>query len=297
MSRYFTFISLLFITLLGFSQVEYDQPEEPAVTKEAVAKQEANDDSKLLKEVRAMTEAVHKANTKASKAKVGSSGDKVGAWPDGAKKTIFRFIRLRHGGRGADYGMGEVSGNADRNFMKYFKDMTGFKVQRNSEIMPIRHLPKFPKGFAPPFVYITGTNVSVSDKEIEILRKYVINGGMIFADAGSRKFDSSFRQIAKRLKLGPLSKIENTDPILQQPYKLENGAFTNVPHGGRFAQGIKHRGRWVVFYFPGDLKDAWKDDASGFKKNVVEMSYKMGINIIHYSFTQYLKATRKLRKR
>ncbi|MCJ8331550.1 MAG: hypothetical protein HRT89_16240 [Lentisphaeria bacterium] len=51
MIRYFTFISLLFISLLGFSQVEYDEPEESKESKEAVAKQEAadkkeNDDKK-----------------------------------------------------------------------------------------------------------------------------------------------------------------------------------------------------------------------------------------------------------
>ena len=255
------------------------------------------EDSELLKEVQEMTEAVYKANTKASKGKLGEGGGDEGGWPDGAKDAIFRFIRLKHGGRGFAYGMGDTGGNADRNFMKRFKDLTGFKVKRNSELINIRLIPKFPKGFAPPFVYITGTRISISSKEIDILRKYVINGGMIFADAGSRSFDSSWRGIARRLNLGPLRNIDNHDPIFMQPFELENGTFTNVPHGGRYAQGIKHRGRWVVFYFPGDLKDAWKDDASGFKKNVVEMSYKMGINIIHYSFTQYLKATRKLRKR
>jgi hypothetical protein len=50
--------------------------------------------------------------------------------------------------------------------------------------------------------------------------------------------------------------------IYQLPYGFPDGAPAFWHHGGRRAKGIKHEGRWVVFYHPGDMNDAWKSRAT-----------------------------------
>jgi hypothetical protein len=58
-----------------------------------------------------------------------------------------------------------------------------------------------------------------------------------------------------------------------------------VAHGGTVPRGWKIDGRWVVYYHPGALSDAWRDDRAGIKdKGIVEMCYQLGINIIDYAY-------------
>ena len=58
----------------------------------------------------------------------------------------------------------------------------------------------------------------------------------------------------------------------------------------------KNRERWVVFYHPGDIHDAWKTGHSGMAPELAKQAMEMGINIVYYSFTHYLDMTRKYRK-
>jgi hypothetical protein len=60
--------------------------------------------------------------------------------------------------------------------------------------------------------------------------------------------------------------------------------------------GVKHNGRWCVFYHPGDLNDAWKTGNSGLSKNVADHAMQMGINVVYYSSRHYLELTRTYRK-
>jgi hypothetical protein len=80
------------------------------------------------------------------------------------------------------------------------------------------------------------------------------------------------------------------------PYTFANGAPPLWHHGGMRALGIKHKGRWVVFYHPGDINDAWKTGHSGISPELARGAFQMGINIIYYAFTNYLEETAKYRK-
>jgi hypothetical protein len=62
------------------------------------------------------------------------------------------------------------------------------------------------------------------------------------------------------------------------------------------AQGVKYKGRWAIFYHPGDINDAWKTGHSGLDPKLAEGAIEMGVNIVYYSFTYYLELTRKDRK-
>ena len=45
----------------------------------------------------------------------------------------------------------------------------------------------------------------------------------------------------------------------------------------------------MVYYHPGDVKDAWKDGHSGASEQVADQAYKLGVNVIYYAFNQYYR--------
>ena len=255
------------------------------------------DESDVLREVQEMTQLTYAADPNARLGKMGAGGGKRGGWPEGTGNEPIRFIRLEYDGQHWDDGMDKRS-RADLNFLQEFRRLSGFKVARRSESHPIHYLRKYTKGFAPPFVYMTGSGrIRVSRHGRAVLREYLVDGGMLFADCGSRHWDHSFRGFARALFPDKrLAVIADDDPIFQMPYAFPNGAPPLWHHGGMRALGIKHKGRWVVFYHPGDINDAWKSGHSGLRPELAKGAFQMGVNIIYYAFTHYLEQTRKYRK-
>ena len=73
-----------------------------------------------------------------------------------------------------------------------------FMIADATEAIRVSDLRRFPKNYAPPFVYLTGSkNISVSAGDIKTLRWYLEEeGGMIFADNGGDNFNAAFRSAA-----------------------------------------------------------------------------------------------------
>ena len=67
-------------------------------------------------------------------------------------------------------------------------------------------------------------------------------------------------------------------------------------HGGMRALGISYNNRWVVFYHPGDVHDAWKTGHEGASEDLAEQAFEIGMNVVYYSFTRYLEATKQYHK-
>ena len=218
---------------------------------------------------------------------LGKGGPGNGGWPQGMAKSAIRFIRLKYRGGDWDQDMGK---GADYNLLIKFHEWTGMKIAKETEAREIERLKFFPKKLAPPFVFLTGMGgMSVSDREVKVLRDYcLIEGGMLFIDNGGGNFDSSVRNLLRRVFPGrSLIDISNDDPIYQMPYVFPDGAPPFWHHAGMRAMGIRDEGRWVVFYHPGDVNDAWKDDHSGASDEVADQAYKLGVNIMFYAFNQY----------
>ena len=229
--------------------------------------------------------------------KMGVGGVGPGGWPDGMENSLVRFIRMKYDGSGWDDGMDAVS-RADINFLDFFREITGFKTASQSEAHGMALLSKYPKGYAPPFVYMTGDgDIRVSDREVRIMREYLMGGGMLFADCGSPGWHRSFQSFIKRVFPGEsLVKISDDDVLFQLPFPFPNGAPPIWHHGGRDALGIRYKGRWAVFYHPGDINDAWKTNKGGLTPQMAQDALDMGVNIIYYSFSNYLELTRKYRR-
>ena len=219
--------------------------------------------------------------------RLGKGGGTQGGWPEGMEGAKVRFIRLQYRGGDWDYRTGS---DADFNMMRAFAEITGLPGRVVAENIPIDALKHFPKNHAPPFVYITGTKgLEISPAEAKILRWYLLEeGGMLFADSGSLMFDNAFRaalrQACPELELGRHPQRRHHLPAALRVSQRRAAA---VPPRRRAGMGLKHNDRWVVFYHPGDLGDAWRNDHAGMQDAVALRAFKLGVNIMNYAFNMY----------
>ncbi|MFW5858166.1 MAG: DUF4159 domain-containing protein, partial [Planctomycetota bacterium] len=247
------------------------------------------EDSEVMEDVEQETRDTYQA-TKLT-GKPGKGGGKEGGWPEGMEDARVRFIRLEYDGGDWNQDMGVGS---DHNLLVQLHKRTGYRIAPNTESIPIRKLRRYPEDRAPPFVFITGGlssgfRIQVSSSDLKTLRWYCMEeGGMIFADNGGGHFDHHFRQLMRRVFPDKnWVDIADDDVIFQQPFMFPNGAPPMWHHSGHRAEGIKHQGRWIVFYHQGDLNDAWKDGHSGVREGLADQAYKMGMNVMVYAFNQY----------
>jgi hypothetical protein len=264
------------------------------------------DDAQVDQVMEDQTQETYVADNKAGKTgkggkggKMGKGGGTEGGWPEGMDDYKIRFIRLEHGGMGWDDGMDES--NADINFLRAFAQATGFKkIASKGESHSIALLKKYPKDAFPPFVFLTGNgpigNVSAADKKI--LRDYCLNGGMLIADAGSVEFHKSFMPFIRSVFPDkPLIDIADDDMLYQVPYTFPDGAPPFWRLGGTRALGIKHEGRWIAFYHPGDMNGAWKSQGyTDVTPEMREAAMNLGVNLVYYAFNQWDDAVSKAKK-
>ncbi len=257
------------------------------------------DETQVDQVMEEQTQQTYQASNNAKAGKMGKGGGTKGGWPEGMEDYKVRFIRLEHSGAGWDDGM-DQSG-ADINFLRAFAQSTGFKkIASKGESHSIALLRKYPKDGFPPFVYLTGNADMgrVSSDDMKILRDYCLNGGMLIADAGSARFHQSFTHLMSQVFPDKqLIDIADDDMLYQLPYSFPDGAPSFWHHGGRRALGIKHDGRWIVFYHPGDINDAWKSQGySDVTPEMREQAMNLGINLVYYAFGQWNDAISKMKK-
>jgi hypothetical protein len=230
--------------------------------------------------------------------KIGQGAGEGAGFAGGTSLGKVRFIRLEYPGGdwNQDFGVG-----ADVNMLVEYHARTSHTVAEATESRTIVQLGRAAVDAAPPFVYMTGQkDISVSKQEIRILRDYLIDKhGMIFGDnGGSGHFHNQFFQLMRQVLPGvePV-RVALDDPIHMRPYRIPFLPYV-APHGGRDAWGWKVDGRWVCYYHPGDIGDAWSDEHAGVKAEIAEYCYQLGTNVIFYAYAEYSKwkEARKQRK-
>lgn len=200
-----------------------------------------------------------------------------------------RLFRLHHNGKDWDRNFGA---DGDWQMLLQFHKRTNIPIARKCEAITIKELAGFPKVFTPHFVYVTGEKpFSVDEAEAKTLREYLLErGGFLIGDSPGEHFSGSLRGVVAKV-LGrdyKWSDIPNDDEIYTCYYILPKGAPPLWHHDGARPLGIKAKGRWIVFYHPGHMSDAWKKGHSGASKETAEAAYRLGANLIHYAYTHYM---------
>lgn len=137
----------------------------------------------------------------------------------------------------------------------------------------------------PPLAFLAGRGeITMNAREVMILREYLLNrNGMLFVDNRGGAFDESLRRLIRMvLPDAQWLDIPNDDEIYTCWYVLPSGAPPLQQHSGTRALGIRHEGRWVVFYHQGGLGDAWQDGHPAGLEESAELAYQVGVNVIFY---------------
>lgn len=144
--------------------------------------------------------------------------------------------------------------------------------------------------FRYPFVYMTGHgNVRFSHNQRVRLRRYLENGGFLWAD-DNYGMDKSFRREMNILfPENPLVPISNNHPIYNSKYKL-SGLPKIHEHDGIAALGlgIFFNKRLVVFYsYSSDIGDGMENvEVHNDGEVLHELALKMGVNVVYWFLSQ-----------
>jgi hypothetical protein len=214
-------------------------------------------------------------------------GDGAG-FAGGTKTGKVRLIRLEYDGGDWDLNFGP---GGDLNMLIEYGILTRQKVGEKTESRRIAQLANFPQYQSPPVVFLTGQgNLSVSNNDVKVLREYLLDKhGMLFASSGSRHFHNQYIALMNRVlpDVRPVS-IPLDDTIHRVPFAVPFLPYV-VPHGGKDALGWSRDGRWLVYYHPGDISDAWADGHSGVSPDVYNACYQLGANVLNYGHAEYSK--------
>lgn len=216
-------------------------------------------------------------------------GEGAGAgFAGGTSRGKVRLMRLEYDGGdwNLNFGIG-----GDANMLLEYGLLTQQKVVDKSESLRILQLENYPKDKSPPIVFLTGQqNLSLSNGEVKALREYLREkNGMLFASSGSGHFHNQFMALMNRvLPDVPAVAIPLDDIIHRVPFSVPSLPYV-VPHGGKEAIGWSADGRWLVYYHPGDISDAWSDGHAGVARDVYDACFRLGVNVINYAHIEYSK--------
>lgn len=216
-------------------------------------------------------------------------GEGAGAgFAGGTNKGKVRLIRLEYDGGDWDLNHGP---GGDMNMLFEYGLLTQQKVAEKTESRRISQLASFPPDKSPPVVFLTGQkSLSLANNDVKVLREYLIDKhGMLFASSGGAHFHNQFIATMNRVlpDVRPVP-IPLDDTIHRVPFAVPFLPYV-VPHGGKDALGWSMDGRWLVYYHPGDISDAWADGHSGVSPDIYNSCYQLGANVINYGHVEYAK--------
>lgn len=227
----------------------------------------------------------------------GSGTGTGGGFGVGTGTGRLRFIRLKHSDRSWDKNFG-IGG--DQNLWLEFATWSRIpasKIAEKTEYVDFVQLAAFKDQSAPPFLFVTGAHeFNPTPNEKRLLKQYLLERhGMIFADnLGGRNFHNQFFAVMREVTGAQEVAIPRDDLIHRRPFPMPTLPIV-VAHGGTVPYGWNVDGRWVVYYHPGAISDAWRDDHAGIKREVWAECNRLGINVMAYAFLEYAKWQKSLR--
>jgi len=197
-------------------------------------------------------------------------------------ESQFRIVRLKYTGGGDWYN----DPSAEVNLLTFIREQTGMDVDPRYAFMDLMS----DNLFTAPFLFMTGHgNISFSDAEAERLRRYLLNGGFLYAD-DDYGMDKPFRREMK--KVFPdrdLVELPFTFGLYHCVFPFPNGVPKTHEHDGKPPQGfgLFDHGRLIVYYtYESNPSDGWADpDVHHDPPNVRLEALRFGTNIVVWAMT------------
>jgi hypothetical protein len=173
------------------------------------------------------------------------------------------------------------------NLLRAIHERTGLPVSTE----PARTRLTDPSLWSYPYLYMTGHgNVRFSAEEVEVLRRFLLEGGFLHVD-DNYGLDESFRREVRRVFPDrELQEIPTTHPVFNVLYEFPQGLPKIHRHDGAAPQalGIFDRGRLVLFYsYESDLGNGWEDpEVHEDPPQTREAALRMGVNLFLYALAQ-----------
>ncbi|MEQ1858807.1 MAG: DUF4159 domain-containing protein [Chthoniobacteraceae bacterium] len=235
--------------------------------------------------------------------------------PPGFEKDVFTFVRIIYGNGGRRFG--RFGGrrwttdypDADLNLAWRLQQMTSMKVDPNGRCMEITD----PELFRYPFIYIVEPgDLTFSDEEVPILRRYLLNGGFVMIDDfwGEDEWDNFAGEMERVFPDRQFEDLPRSHPVFHSVFDLPEdlnlqcpnvglGTYSQVNGGITWERedaqevhirGIKDdKGRLcVIACHNTDYGDGWEREGENhyyFKEFSEKKAYPLGINIIFYAMT------------
>lgn len=193
-----------------------------------------------------------------------------------------QIARLKYSGGGDWYN----DPSAEVNLLNYVQEVTGIKTKPEYVFVDINS----DRIFNYPILFLTGHgNITFSDTEAKRLRKYLENGGFIYAD-DDYGMDQAFRREMKKVFPDEkLVEVPFNHIIYHSFFNFEKGLPKIHEHDNKPPQGFGFflNGRLCVFYtYESNLGDGWVDpEIYNDPPEIRELALKMGTNIIIYALT------------
>lgn len=152
--------------------------------------------------------------------------------------------------------------------------------------------------FHAPLLYLTGHEpLALGPEEIQALKRYLENGGFLFAEAccGRRSFDRSFRALMQQVLPGQaLERIPEDAALFQSPNHIDALGLTPSLAAKVKSQvlrpqleGIRVGAAYGVVYSPFGLAGAWEGTPMPYADGYADpAALKLGQNILFQAITQ-----------
>lgn len=153
-----------------------------------------------------------------------------------------------------------------------------------------------------PLLYVTGhEGFKLSAEEREQLKKYLLNGGFLFAEAccGRAGFDRAFREeLQQIMPQNALKRIPADNSIFHKPGKITEAGITPALAGEREGAktlkpelyGVEINGHFAVVYSPFGLAGGWEASQGPYARGYSDAgALALGQNILMYAVTRSAK--------
>lgn len=148
-----------------------------------------------------------------------------------------------------------------------------------------------------PLLYLTGhLPVRFTQRESEVLTKYLDRGGMLFVDDHNHDVDGAFNKTAReeiRRVAGPLLPLPNTHELYRSFFVFENGPPTTSHEMNGWGDNLVHEqldavvkdGRIHVLFSNKDYSSEWSFHPDN-KRFLSVDNTRFGVNIVVYALTR-----------